>query len=110
VALLFLFIHQIEGHVVIPKLMGSAVKVHPLVVIFALLAAGELYGLAGILIAMPLVAVGREVGTFLGERIGLQPWPGGPLTGDVPVAVHDPPSGDPATLGSDPDVADVESR
>ena len=108
VALLFLFIHQIEGHIVIPKLMGSAVKVHPLVVIFALLAAGELYGLAGILIAMPLVAVGREMGTFLGERIGLQQWPGGPLTVDVPVAVHDtpPPSpAEPATSGSDPNVA-----
>ena len=88
VALLFLFIHQIEGHIVIPKLMGSAVKVHPLVVIFALLAAGELYGLAGVLIAMPLVAVGREVSTFLGERIALQSWPGGPLTVDVPVDVH----------------------
>ena len=39
VAILFLFIHQIEGHVIVPKLMGGAVKVHPLVVIFALLAA-----------------------------------------------------------------------
>ncbi len=107
VALLFLFIHQIEGHIVIPKLMGSAVKVHPLVVIFALLAAGELYGLAGVLIAMPLVAVGREVGTFLGERIGLQPWPGGPVTVDVPVDVHPPPPAETAaTSGSDSDVAD----
>jgi predicted PurR-regulated permease PerM len=106
VALLFLFIHQIEGHIVIPKLMGSAVKVHPLVVIFALLAAGELYGLAGVLIAMPLVAIGREVGMFLGERIGLQSWPGGPLTVDVPVAVHPASDEPPATLGSDPNVAD----
>ena len=47
VAILFLFIHQIEGHIIVPKLMGGAVKVHPLVVIFALLAAGELFGLAG---------------------------------------------------------------
>jgi len=119
VALLFLFIHQIEGHIVIPKLMGSAVKVHPLVVIFALLAAGELYGLAGVLIAMPLVAVGREIGTFLGERIGLERWPGGPITVQVPVALSDPPPprrepekagsdpnlSEPAPLASDPDVA-----
>jgi predicted PurR-regulated permease PerM len=108
VAILFLFIHQIEGHIVIPKLMGSAVKVHPLVVIFALLAAGELYGLAGVLIAMPLVAIGREVGTFLGERIGLERWPGGPIAVSVPIAISDPPMpppGEPATLGSDPDVA-----
>jgi predicted PurR-regulated permease PerM len=74
VALVYLFIHQIEGHVVIPKLMAGAVKVHPLVVIFALLAGGELYGLPGILITMPLVAVGREVGVFLRERMGLESW------------------------------------
>jgi predicted PurR-regulated permease PerM len=90
VALLFLFIHQIEGHVVIPKLMGSAVKVHPLVVIFALLAAGELYGFAGVVIAMPLVAIGREVGVFLGERIRLQTWQGGAVAVDVGVNVRPP--------------------
>ncbi len=54
--------------------MGGAVKVHPLVVIFALLAAGELYGLAGVLLAMPLVAIGREVAAFLLERISLESW------------------------------------
>ncbi|MGZ4430360.1 MAG: AI-2E family transporter [Gaiellales bacterium] len=90
VAVLFLFIHQIEGHVVIPKLMGSAVRVHPLVVIFALLAGGELYGLAGILVTLPLVAVGREVGAFLFERIGLESWRGAPVPVEVPVEVDHP--------------------
>ena len=74
VALVFLFIHQVEGHVVIPKLMGNAVRVHPLVVIFTLLAAGELFGLGGILISLPLLAVGREVAAFLGERIDFESW------------------------------------
>jgi predicted PurR-regulated permease PerM len=74
VALVYLFVHQLEGHIVIPKLMAGAVKVHPLVVIFALLAGGELYGLPGILITMPLVAIGREVGLFLRERMGLESW------------------------------------
>ncbi len=74
VAVVYLFVHQIEGHIVIPKLMAGAVKVHPLVVIFALLAGGELYGLPGILITMPLVALGREVGVFLRERMGLESW------------------------------------
>ena len=74
VLLVYLFIHQIEGHIVIPKLMGGAVKVHPLVVIFALLAGEELYGLPGILVTMPLVAIGREIGVFLRERIGLESW------------------------------------
>jgi len=90
VALLFLFIHQVEGHIIVPKLMGGAVKVHPLVVIFALLAAGELYGLAGVLLAMPLVAIGREVAAFLLERISLEPWrEGGPIPVEVEIEPAD---------------------
>lgn len=74
VALVYLVIHQLEGHIVIPKLMGGAVRVHPLAVIFALLAGEELYGFAGILVTLPLVAVAREVIEFLHERISLQRW------------------------------------
>ena len=36
VALLFLGIHQIEGHIVVPNVMGSALRLHPLLVIFGL--------------------------------------------------------------------------
>jgi len=64
-------------------------------VIFALLAAGELYGLAGVLLAMPLVAIGREVAAFLLERISLEPWrEPGPIP--VEVEIEPPPSDEPA--------------
>ncbi len=59
--------------------MSGAVGVHPLVVIFALLAATELYGIAGVLVALPLVAVGREVVLFLRERITFESWRGQPI-------------------------------
>ncbi|MDX6593951.1 MAG: hypothetical protein QOJ13_3147 [Gaiellales bacterium] len=91
VALAFLFVHQVEGHIVIPKLMGSAVGVHPLIVIFALLAAAQLYGLPGVFVAMPLVAIGREVTSFFLDRLGLESWEGAPLPVEVPVEVHPPP-------------------
>jgi predicted PurR-regulated permease PerM len=74
VALLFLFIHQIEGHVVVPNVMGSALRLHPLLVIFGLLAGGEIYGLPGALIALPLLAAGRAAWEFFSERIELEPW------------------------------------
>ncbi|MEX2613230.1 MAG: AI-2E family transporter, partial [Gaiellaceae bacterium] len=48
VGLLFLFIYQVEGHVVVPNVMASALRLHPLLVIFGLLAGGELYGIAGV--------------------------------------------------------------
>jgi predicted PurR-regulated permease PerM len=74
VALLFLFIHQVEGHVVVPNVMGSALRLHPLLVIFGLLAGGEIYGLPGIFVALPLLAIVRAVWEFFGERIELESW------------------------------------
>lgn len=85
VGLLFLAIHQIEGHVVVPNVMGSALRLHPLLVIFGLLAGGEIYGLPGALVALPLLAAGRAIWEFFGERVSLEPWAEG---GTVPVEVE----------------------
>lgn len=90
VALAFLFIHQVEGHIVIPKLMGTAVGVHPLLVIFSLLGAAQLYGLPGVFVALPLVAIGREVWMFFRDRIKLETWAGAPVPVEVPVEIQPP--------------------
>jgi predicted PurR-regulated permease PerM len=74
VAALFLFIHQVEGHIVVPNVMGSALRLHPLLVIFGLLAGGEIYGLPGIFVALPLLAVARTVWEFFSDKIELEPW------------------------------------
>jgi predicted PurR-regulated permease PerM len=85
VFLLFLGIHQIEGHIVVPNVMGSALRLHPLLVIFGLLAGGEIYGLPGALVALPLLAAGRAAWEFFGERVELEPWEKG---GAPPVEVE----------------------
>ena len=86
VALLFLGIQQLEGHVVVPKVMGSHLRLHPLLVIFGLLAGDAIYGFPGILMALPLLAAGKAVWEFFGERVELEPWPKeGPVA--VPVDV-----------------------
>ena len=74
VAALFVFIYQIEGHVVVPNVMASALRLHPLLVIFGLLAGGALYGIPGVLVALPTMAAGRAVWEFFGERIDLESW------------------------------------
>jgi predicted PurR-regulated permease PerM len=84
VALLFLFIHQAEGHVVVPNVMGTALRLHPLLVIFGLLAGGEIYGLPGVFVALPLLAAARAIWEFFSERIELEPWREGE---PVPVGV-----------------------
>jgi len=87
VAALFVFIYQIEGHVVVPKVMSNALRLHPLLVIFGLLAGGELYGIAGVLIALPTMAAGRAIWEFFRERIDLDAWEEGG-EGDIPVDVE----------------------
>jgi len=83
VVLLFLAIHQIEGHVVVPKVMGSALRLHPLLVIFGLGAGAELYGLPGALIALPVLAVARALWEFFSDRVSFEPWSGEPPAVEV---------------------------
>lgn len=74
VMLLFIFIQQVEGHVLVPNVMGSMVGVHPLVIIFAVLAGAEMRGILGMVLALPLVALSREVVYFFKSRVSFQTW------------------------------------
>jgi predicted PurR-regulated permease PerM len=86
VAALFLFIYQVEGHIVVPNVMASALRLHPLLVIFGLLAGGELYGIAGVLVALPTMAGLRAVWGFFRPRVQLERW--GEGAPEVPVEVQ----------------------
>ncbi len=76
VALLFVFIYQVEGHIVVPNVMANALRLHPLLVIFGLLAGAELYGIPGVLVALPTMAASRAIWEFFRERVELEPWDG----------------------------------
>jgi predicted PurR-regulated permease PerM len=95
VGLLFLAIHQVEGHVVIPNVMGGALRLHPLLVIFGLLAGIEINGIQGALVALPLLAAGRATWEFFSERLVLEPWEGA-TTVPVEVEPAEPPESPPA--------------
>jgi predicted PurR-regulated permease PerM len=83
VGLLFVGLQQIEGHIVAPQIFGHTLRINPLLVIFALLAGAEIYGVVGALIALPLAAIARETGDYLRRHLVLEPWgttlPTGPL-------------------------------
>jgi len=91
---LFVFIYQVEGHIVVPNVMANALRLHPLLVIFGLLAGGELYGIAGVLMALPTMAATRAIWEFFSERVRLDSWDD---DGD-PVEVALGPRGDPADV------------
>ncbi|MCY7302091.1 MAG: AI-2E family transporter [Thermoleophilia bacterium] len=86
---LFIFIYQVEGHIVVPNVMATALRLHPLLVIFGLLAGGELYGIAGVLMALPTMAAARAIWEFFSERVRFDSWDdGAPMIG---VDVEGPP-------------------
>ena len=91
VALLFLALQQLEGHVVAPQVFSYTLRINPLLVIFALLVGAEIYGFVGAIISLPIAATVRETVLYLRRHLVLEPWgtpqiglagPAPPLPGD----------------------------
>jgi predicted PurR-regulated permease PerM len=53
---IFVFGQFVEGNILSPKLVGASVGLHPVWLMFALLAFGSLFGFVGLLLAVPLAA------------------------------------------------------
>lgn len=93
VALLFLALQQLEGHVIAPNVFGHALRLNPLLVILALLLGGEFYGLIGALIALPIAAILRETVVYLNRHLVFEPWG---TTSPLLMAERPPPRAPPA--------------
>lgn len=57
VILVFVIVQQIESNLLAPLILGESVGLHPVLVVFALLAGGHLYGVWGVLLAVPAAAI-----------------------------------------------------
>lgn len=57
--LVYVIIQQLESHIIAPQVLGRSLGLHPLVVIFVLVLGGKLYGLPGLIFAVPFTAVAR---------------------------------------------------
>lgn len=71
--LIYFVLRQIEDHFIIPNVMGSLVRLHPGVVIFAVLAGGALAGPFGLFIAIPVAAVLRILLLYIYQKLIDQP-------------------------------------
>ncbi|MDP3011696.1 MAG: AI-2E family transporter [Candidatus Hydromicrobium sp.] len=61
VILLFIAVQQIDNYIISPNIMKYQVGVHPGIIIFSLMAGGALFGILGLLIAVPTVAILQEI-------------------------------------------------
>ena len=76
VAIAYLVIQQLEGHVLAPNIVGNSVGVHPLLVIFALLAGAQIGGILGMIAALPILAMLKHTFTFYDFKFSRAPWVG----------------------------------
>jgi len=74
VAGLFLVAQQIEGNILVPRIMGGSVGVHPLWVLFAVLAGTALYGIVGAIFALPVVAIISATIRYLRGTLIFERW------------------------------------
>ena len=88
-------IHQIEANLLNPKIMGDAARVHPVLVVFALLAGEHVAGITGAVFAVPLLSVTQTLFLYLREQ-----YLGTPRTSIPPAMPGD--SGNAPALSSPP--------
>jgi putative heme transporter len=70
----FTALQQIEGHIVAPTVFSQALRINPLLVIFALLLGGQVYGFIGAFIALPLAAILRESFDYFRRHYRFDRW------------------------------------
>jgi predicted PurR-regulated permease PerM len=84
VAAIFVAGQLLEGNVLTPKLVGDRVNLHPVWVMFSLLAFGNLFGLVGLLVAVPVAAI---IGVLI--RFALGRYLASPLYDPPPADAHE---------------------
>lgn len=63
-----ILIHQVEANVLNPKIMGNAAKIHPVLVVFSLIAGEHSYGLVGALFAVPVASIIQTMFKYFRRR------------------------------------------
>ena len=57
VLVFYVIIQQIDSHLIMPQVMGAVISIHPVVIVSALLVGGTLFGVAGMILTVPVTAV-----------------------------------------------------
>lgn len=99
VAAMYTILRHAEDYLVIPTVIGRAVRLHPAVVIFALLTGGATFGLLGIVLAVPVAATLRLVLIYVRAKLRDED-PFAPLTEDLAEATESAPAMEPTAVRS----------
>lgn len=67
VVVVFIIVQSIEGYYLTPKLLGGSLDLHPMWVLVGLMIGGSLFGILGIILAVPVIAIAKVALNFLEE-------------------------------------------
>lgn len=70
--LVWIVVQTLEGHLVSPNIMGKSLKIHPLTIIISLLVMGELLGVAGLILGIPLYAIIKVIVSFIFQKFKMR--------------------------------------
>lgn len=89
VLVLYLVIQQLEGNLLVPRIVGESVNIHPAILMVLLLVCGSLFGILGALLSAPVAAVARDVFVYGHGRLSNPPRPAGSLPDHYKQAVQE---------------------
>jgi predicted PurR-regulated permease PerM len=70
VLVLYVVVQQIENNLLVPRIIGDSVGVHPAILTVTLIALGSVFGLVGVIAAAPITAIARDLYLYAFRRLG----------------------------------------
>lgn len=68
--LVYVVVQQLENNILVPRIVGDSVGVHPAILTVVLIAMGQLFGIIGVILSAPLTAIARDLFIYLYTRLG----------------------------------------
>lgn len=91
IVLLYFTIQQLENNILVPRIIGESVGIHPAVLMIILIINSQVLGFLGIVLSAPIAAVVRDIFVYTHGRLSDPPQPAGWLPGGVLPSVQVPP-------------------
>ena len=84
---IYFLIQQLENNILVPRIIGDSINLHPIIVICAVVVGLSVGGILGALLAPPIVATFRVIGSYVHAKLlDYQPFVGNPLPNTRPKA------------------------
>jgi predicted PurR-regulated permease PerM len=69
VLVVYIVVQQLENNLLVPRIIGQSVGVHPAILTVILIAMGQVFGLLGVVLAAPLTAIARDLFVYIYRRL-----------------------------------------